>query len=184
MDEKSDQKPIQIKMVGIYLIITLALLRFLVMPLHSTIQEKKAVLEEQQETYNIKYQVFERQRENQSKRTGTETGEENDALLPHLYDKGTSNSYIYSEVLEQVTKLAEGKGLTVINFETLEPVAGKTISEVPILVRLRGQPAPFIEVLDAIKKSEKLLSIRSTEISKTGQDQFFSLTISAFRVEV
>ena len=180
MAETTDQKPIQIRVIGIYVIIILALLRFLIFPLHGSIQEKKIVLGEQQETYSLKYQVFERQRENPGEKSGVEKG----ALLPQLYDKGTSNSYIYSEVLEQVTKLAEKKGLTVVNFETLEPVAGKTIREVPILVRLRGQPGPFIEVLDAIKKSEKLLSIRSMEITKTGQDQFFSLTISAFRVEL
>ncbi len=184
MAEISDQKPIQIRVIGIYVIIILALLRFLLFPLQGTIQEKKVLLGEQQETYSLKYQVFERQRESQREKTGIETGVEKDALLPHLYDKGTSNSYIYSEVLEQVTKLAEKKGLTVVSFEMLEPVAGKNISEIPILVRLRGQPGPFIETLDTLKKSEKVLSIRSMEIAKTGQDQFFSLTISAFRVEI
>ena len=184
MAETTDQKPIQIRVIGIYVIIILAVLRFLLFPLQGTIQEKKVVLGEQQETYNLKYQVFERQRESQREKTGMETGVEKGALLPHLYDKGTPNSYIYSEVLELVTKLAEKKGLTVVNFETLEPVAGKNISEVPILVRLRGQPGPFIETLDTLKKSGKVLSIRSMEIAKTGQDQFFSLTISAFRVEI
>lgn len=180
MAETFDQKPIQIRMIGIYIIIILALLRFLIFPLHGGIQEKKIVLGEQQETYSLKYQAFERQRENPGEKSGVEKG----ALLPQLYDKGTSSSYIYSEVLEQVTKLAEKRGLIVVNFEMLEPVAGKIISEIPILVRLRGQPGPFIEVLDTIKNGEKLLNIRSMEITKTGQDQFFSLTISAFRMEI
>ena len=180
MAETPDQKPIQIKVIGIYVIIILALLRFLLFPLQGSIQEKKIVLGEQQETYSLKYQVFERHREN----PGEKSGVEKDDLLPQLYDKGTSNSYIYSEVIEQVTKFAEKRGLIVVNFEMLEPVAGKKISEIPILVRLRGQPGPFIEVLDTIKNGEKLLNIRSMEITKTGQDQFFSLTISAFRVEM
>ena len=180
----SDQKPIQIRVIGIYVIIILALLRFLIFPLHGSIQEKKIVLGEQQETYNLKYQVFERQRENQGVKAGKEPGVEKEVLLPHLYDKGISNSYIYSDVLEQVTKLAEKKGLTVVSFETLEPAAGKNVSEVPILVRLKGQPGPFIEVLDTVEKSGKVLSIRSTEISKSGQELVFSLTISAFRVEI
>jgi Tfp pilus assembly protein PilO len=182
--ETPDQKPVQIRVIGIYVIIILALLRFLLFPLHGSIQEKKIVLGEQQETYSLKYQVFERQRENQREKRGMETGVERDDLLPQLYDKGTSNSYIYSEVLEQVTKFAEKRGLIVVNFEMLEPVAGKNISEIPILVRLRGQPGPFIEVLDTIKNGEKLLNIRSMEITKTGRDQFFSLTISVFRVEI
>jgi Tfp pilus assembly protein PilO len=182
--ETPDQKPVQIRVIGIYVIIILALLRFLIFPLQGAIQEKKVLLGEQQETYNLKYRAFERQRENQREKRGMETGVEKDDLLPQLYDKGTSNSYIYSEVLEQVTKFAEKRGLIVVNFEMLEPVAGKIISEIPILVRLRGQPGPFIEVLDTIKNGEKLLNIRSMEITKTGQDQFFSLTISAFRVEI
>jgi Tfp pilus assembly protein PilO len=182
--ETSDQKPLQIKVVGIYVIIILALLRFLIFPLRGTVEEKKVVLGEQQETYNLKYQVFERQRENQGVKTGKEPGVEKEVLLPHLYDKGTSNSYIYSEVLEQVSKLAEKKGLAVFSLEMLEPVVGKNLSEIPIMIRLRGQPGPFIELLDAIEKSGKVLSIRSMEITKTGQDQLFSLTISAFRVEI
>ena len=184
MAKTSDQKPIQIKALGIYVIIILALLRFVIVPLHGTIQEKKAVLEEQQETYNIKYQAFERQRENQPEKTSKKTGMEKDDLLLFLYDKRNSNSYIYSEVLEQVTRLAERKGLTVLNFETLEPVPGKNISEIPILVRLKGQPGPFIAVLETIEKSGKVLSIRSMEISKGAPDQLFSLTISAFRLEM
>ena len=178
--ETSDQKPIQIRMIGIYVIIILALLRFLIFPLRGTIGEKRIVLGEQQETYSLKYQVFERQRENQ----GEKTGVEKDTLLPHLYDRRTPSSHIQSDVLEQVTKFAERTGLTVLNFEMLEPVAGKSISEVPILIRLRGQLGPFIELLETIERQEKVLSLRSMEISRGGQDQVFSLTISAFRVEI
>ena len=57
------------------------------------------------------------------------------------------------------------------------------MSEIHILIRLKGQPGPFIETLETIERDEKLLSIRSMEITKSGQDQVFTLTISAFRVE-
>jgi hypothetical protein len=83
-----------------------------------------------------------------------------------------------------VTNIAEKKGFTLVNFEMLEPIAGKGVSEVPILVRLKGMPGPFIEILEAIEKGKRALSIRSMEITKSGQDQVFSLTISAFRVEI
>jgi len=178
--ETSGQKLIQMRVIGIYVIIILVLLRFVIFPLRTTIQDRRVVLDEQQEAYSLKYRLFERQRENQ----GEKSGVEKDALLPQLYEKRISNSSIYAEVLEQVTTLAEKRGLTVLNFEMLEPVAGKNISEVAILIRLKGQPGPFIEVLDALKKSEKVLSIKSMEITKDAQGQFFSLTISAFRLEV
>ena len=65
----------------------------------------------------------------------------------------------------------------------METAAGKGVSEVPILVRLRGGPGPFIETLETIEKGEKLLSVRSMEMTRSGQDQTFSLTISAYRLE-
>jgi len=178
--ENLKQKNIEIKRIGIYIIIILALIRFLIYPLHASLREKKVLLGEWNENYRIKSQVFERQRENK----GEKTVVEKDALFPHLYDKSAPNSYVQSDILEQVTKLAEKKGLIVLNFEMLEPAAGKSMSEVPILVRLKGDPKAFIETLETIEKNEKALSIRSMEITKSGQDQVFTLTISAFRLEI
>jgi len=172
-------KKMNIRVIGIYLIILLALVRFLIYPLHASLREKKVLLGEWQESYRLKFETFKKQRAYQAEKPIVEKS----ALFPHLYDKGTPNAYVQSDVLERVTRLAEGKGLTVLNFEMLESVLGKTISEVPVLVRLKGQPGPVLEIIETIEKGEKALSIRSTEIMKSGQDQVFSLTISAFRVE-
>ena len=179
MAENSKQEQKQIRVIGIYLVIILALLRLLIYPLHAALQDKKALLGEKRETYRLKYQVQERHRKDQAPKTIIDK----DALSPHLYDKGTSYSYIQIELLEKITKLAEKKGLTVSNFEMMETAAGKGISEVPILVRFRGGPGQFIETLETIEKGEKLLSVRSMEMSRSGKDQLFSLTISAFRLE-
>jgi hypothetical protein len=174
------QKNIEIKRIGIYVIIILALIRFLIYPLHASLREKKVLLSEWYENYRIKSQVFERQREER----GMKIVVEKSAIFHHLFEKEVSNSYIQSDVLEWVIKIAEKKGITVLNFEMLEPIAGKGVSEVPILVRLKGMPGPVIEILEAIEKGERALSIRSIEVNKMGQDQVFSLTISAFRVEI
>ena len=179
MAENLKQKNIEIKRIGIYIIIILALIRFLIYPLHASLREKKVLLGEWNENYRIKSQVLEKQREN----LGEKTVLKKDALFPYLYDKGVPNSYIQSDVLEQVTKLAEKKGLTVLNFEMLEPVAGKGISEVPVLIRLKGKPGGFIEILKAIEMGKKILSVKSMEINRADPDFTFSLTLSAFRVE-
>jgi hypothetical protein len=177
--ETPKQEQIQIKVIGVYVIVTLILLRFLIYPLHVAIQEKKTFLPDLYETYRIKSQVQERQKRDQ----GEKTLLGKDALLPHLYDKGIIYSNIQSEIIEQIIDIAGKKGLTVLNFEMLEPGVGKGVSEVPILVRLKGPPGPFIETLETIEKSEKVLGTRSMEITKSGQDQVFSLTLSAFRLE-
>ena len=179
MAENSKQEQKQIRVIGIYIVILLALLRLLIYPLHAALQDKKALLGEKVETYRLKHQVQERHRKNQAERTILDK----EVLLPQLYDKGTAYSHIQIEVLEKITRLAEKKGLTVFNFEMMETAAGKGVSEVPILVRLRGGPGPFIETLSTIEKGEKLLSVRSMEMTRSGQDQTFSLTISAYRLE-
>ena len=179
MADNFKQNNIDIKKIGIYLIIILALLRFLIYPLHASLQEKKVLLGEWYESYRLKSRVFEKQREDQGEKGIIERS----ALLPHLYDKGVSYSNIQVEVLEQLKKLAEKNGLTILNFEILEPIVGKGISELTILIRLKGQPGPFIEILKAIEKGEKALSVRSMEISRSDPDLNFSLTISSFRLE-
>jgi Tfp pilus assembly protein PilO len=178
MDETP--KKIEIKRIGVYIIILLALIRFLIYPLNASLREKKVLLGEWSENYRLKAQVFDRQKEGRQEKIVVEKS----ALFSHLFDKGVSNSYIQSDVLEWITNIAEKKGLTIMNFEMLEPIAGKGVSEIPILVRLKGMPGPFIEILEAIEKGERALSIRSMEVNKMGQDQVFSLTISAFRVEI
>jgi hypothetical protein len=177
--ETPKKEQIQMKVIGIYIIMILILLRFLIYPLHAAIQEKKTLLRDLYETYQIKSQVQARQKRDQ----GEKTLLGKNALLPHLYDKGIIYSNIQSEIVEQLINISGKKGLTVINFEMLEPGVGKGVSEVPILVRLKGLPGPFIETLETLEKGEKALSVKSMEIAKSGQEQVFTLTLSAFRLE-
>jgi hypothetical protein len=179
MAETPKQKQKGLKVIGIYIIIILALLRFLIYPLHASLQEKKVLLGEWYESYRLKSRVQERQERDQ----GEKTLLGKDALLLYFYDKGVLYSNIQSEIIEQIISIAGKKGLTVLNFEMLEPGVGKGVSEVPILIRLRGSPGAFIETLEIMEKGEKTLSVRSMEITQSGQDQVFSLTLSAFRLE-
>lgn len=169
----------QIRAIGLYLIVLLALVRFLVYPLHAALQERKLILGEQYEGYQLKHRLFERQ--SQSK--GIKTVVNESAVLPFLYDKRLSYSYIQADILEQLLKLAEEKGLTVLNFEMMEPIIGKAVSEAPVLIRLSGQSGAFIEVLQAIENGKKARGVKSLEITRTREDLRFSLTLSAFRVE-
>jgi Tfp pilus assembly protein PilO len=172
-------KKIEVKKIGIHIIIILALIRFLVYPLHSMLQEKKALLEERYESYRLKYQVFEKQRKEQANEERVKKSD----LSPPLFGKEVSYSNIQVEVLSFVQNIAERNGLTLVNFEMMEPLLGREISEIPVLIRLRGEAKPFIEILKTIEKSEKLLSIRSLEVTRGEPGMNFSLTLSSFRLE-
>jgi hypothetical protein len=105
--ENLKEKNIEIKRIGIYVIVILALIRFLIYPLHASLREKKVLLEEWYENYRIKSQVLERQREGQ----GIKINVEKSVLFPHLFDKGVSNAYIQSDVLEWLQTLQKKKAL-------------------------------------------------------------------------
>jgi len=177
MAEPNRQK--DIKTIGIYIILILALVRFFIYPLHAAVEGKKLMLGEQYESYRAKYRLLERQKENGGRRTAVERT----ALFPYLYDRKVSRSYMQTDILERLVKLAEKKGMTVVNFEMLEAMAEKEISEVPVLARLKGRPKAFVELLEAMETGEKALNVKSLEISRSGQDLIFSLTLSAFRTE-
>lgn len=168
-----------LRIVGFYILVILALVRFLVYPLNATVAERKVSLAEQHESYKLKYRLMERQKGDQGGRTKVDKA----VLLPHLYDKSIAYSHIQTDILEKVIKFAENKKMTLLNFELPEPAIGKNVSEVPVIVRFEGKPLDFMETVEMIEKDNTALRIKSTEINKTGKDYNYLLTICAFRVE-
>ncbi len=179
MLKKIDQKTF--KTLGIAAIIVLALVRFVIYPLQANIAEKKVIFNELQGTYKLKKQQFERQgldRDNilQSRTT-------RDAIAPYIYDKDKPFSSIQADLLENMIKMAEQKGLTVQSFEMMEPAAGKIISDAPVVMRLSGKPADLFDMLKAVVSEGKAIQIKGLEMSKSGKDMGLVLTLAAFRME-
>jgi hypothetical protein len=168
-----------IKRLAVYLLFSLVLLRFLILPLYGSVQERKALVGELEERLRLKTQVLEKR---QGSRTETAVVDKKD-LFPHLYEKKEKSSSIQSDTLEQLIKLAEKKGLTVLNFEMMEPLLGKGVIELPVLLRVKGQPKIFWEMLKDMEKEEKIINIRSLEIGKLNKEFSFALTLSVFQVE-
>lgn len=177
MVELNRQKTL--RMVGLALLVVLALARFLVYPMHAAVAAKKVSLAEHYETYRLKYRLLDRQQGEQ----GIGSVVERTALFPHLYEKGVNYSHIQTDILEKVIKFVENKKMTLLNFELPEPVMGKNVSEVPVIVRFQGKPLDFVETIEMIEKDTMALRIKSTEINRTGKDFQYLLTLSAFRVE-
>lgn len=183
MTNRLSQK--EIRSIGVYLIVILALIRFLVYPLYASVDGGKKMLAEQYESYQVKTSLLERQILDKKKQ---ERGSKTPAIDQHtvlskFYDKGIRYSSIQADIIESLVKLVENKGMMVLDFELLEPVAGQNISEVPVLIRISGRPGPFIDVLGETELSDKALIIKSMEINKVGSDFRFFVTLSAFRKE-
>ncbi len=177
MDKENRQK--ELRTIGIYVLVILALARLLVYPLHQAVAEKKLLLDERYNSYKMQYQLLERQRGEQ----GGKMVVDKDVISRYLYDKRERVSHIQADVLENFIKMADKKGVNILDFEVLEPVAGKNVSEVPVLVRLEGKPLECIDILKAVEQWDKALKVKSVEINRAGQGLRLFLTMNAFRAE-
>jgi len=178
MDAENRQK--NIRVVGIYIIIILALLRSLVYPLHGAVEKRKALLAEQTENLRLQSRIIDRQ--GQARPAGAVV--DGSEVLPYLYDSQIRTPQIQAEVIEEVVKAAEKRGLLVLNFEMPEAVVGKKVTEAPVRIRLSGKPEAFRELLVELSETKKILSVKTLEInSLSGQGLSYMLVVSAFRVE-
>jgi hypothetical protein len=172
----------RIRIVGIYLILVLALLRFLVYPLHGVVSRQKAVFAEQYDAYQLKYSLLAKQMAQPNAKAKSSIDEA--AINSYLYEKEKSLSYIQADVLESLITNAQKKCLTVLNFLLAEVVIGKEISEAPVLIRLSGKPRALIDLIKMTAEQKRVWNLKSMEFNRKDEDNLFlSLTLSAFRVE-
>jgi len=162
-------------------IIILGLIRFIIYPLDDSVAKKKIIFNELYETCELKEQHFARRNLDQQKPLKSRMDKE--TIAPYLYEKEIPFSSIHAGILEGIIKVAEKKGLVVQNFEMLEPASGKTVSEVPVLLRMSGKPLDMLDVLKTITAQGKIIQIKSLEINKSSGEIVLSLTLVAFRME-
>jgi len=169
-----------VKTVGVYIILILALVRFLIYPLQAAVKDKRDAFADQQETCLLKSRLL--QQAQQSRDSGTV--QNLDKVRASLYPRETRASEIQADILATASKYAEEKGLTVLGFEMPELITGKKISEVPVMLKVSGSAKSFVELLKSIQENKKALAVKAMEISINSQSMTFSVSVSAFRMEV
>jgi Tfp pilus assembly protein PilO len=169
-----------VKTIGVYIIIILALLRFLIYPLHAAIKDRRAIFADQQETYLLKSRLLQQAR--QTRDAGDV--KEPDKVRSTLYPRDARFSDIQAEMLTAIAKSAEKNGLNVLGFEMPEVAGSEKISEVPVVIRLSGDAESFIKLLKSIQGNKKTLQVKAMDISVSGEGMTFLVTVNAFRMEV
>jgi Tfp pilus assembly protein PilO len=169
-----------VKTIGVYIIIVLALLRFLIYPLHAAIKDRRAIFADQQETYLLKSRLLQQARQ---KRDAGDV-KEPDKVRSTLYSRDARFSDIQTEMLEVIMKYAEKNGLNVLGFEMPEVINSEKISEVPVVIRLSGNAESFVKFLKSIQENKKILAVKVMDISVSGEGMTFLVTVNAFRMEV
>jgi len=169
-----------VKTIGVYIIIILALLRFLIYPLHAVVKDRRAIFADQQETYLLKSRLLQQARQTR------DAGDVKDPnkVRSSLYPRSAHFSDIQTEMLTAIAKYAEKNGLNVLGFEMPEVASSEKISEVPVVIRLSGNTESFVKLLKSIQENNKILAVKAMDISVSGEGMTFLVTVNAFRMEV
>ncbi|MFZ4439708.1 MAG: type 4a pilus biogenesis protein PilO [Syntrophales bacterium] len=170
-----------LKVIGLYAVIILALIRFVVYPLYDASAKKQILFNDLYQTFQLKAQHAARQGLDKDKPLNIRTGKE--VIGRSLYEKGMPFSAIQADVLENIIKIAEKNGLMVQSFEMQEPTAGKVISDVPVLIRLTGKPEDHFNLLKTVQSDERIMLLKSLEMTRSGKDILLAITMIAFRME-
>jgi hypothetical protein len=173
--------PKQYRTIGGYLIVLLSLVRFVVYPLNGAVDGKKAIFDDVNETWRLKRQLFQKQEVNLHERGSLKIDEK--AIVPSVNKKEMPYSSIQADILDNIIKIVEKRGLSVQSFEMLEPAAGKRISEVPVLIRILGEPLELLAVIKLIVVNEKAMMVDTLEINRYNQSYLLTMRIIAFRME-
>jgi Tfp pilus assembly protein PilO len=170
-----------VKTIGVYIIIILALLRFLIYPLHAAVKNRRAVYADQQETYLLKSRLLQQARRT---RDAGDVVKDRDKVRFALYPRDARFSDIQAEMLTVITKYAEKDDVNVLGFEMPEVINSEKISEVPVVIRLSGNAESFVKFLKSIQENKKIFAVKVMDISESGEGMTFLVTVNAFRMEV
>lgn len=168
-----------VKSVGIAVIVILAVSRFVVYPLHAAIEDRKGMLADQRQTYLLKSRLLAQARQERKERPAKGQAPSGESLYP----REARLADVQADLLESLSKSAEGLGLSVAGFEMPEATAGEAVSEIPVVLKLTGETVAFVNWLRGVRASRKVLAVKTLEISASGKTTSFVATVSAFRRE-
>ena len=175
----------RLKIIGFYVLAALIIARVVIMPLQHSLSEKKTLLNEYEDAYRMrmlsfeKYKALEKEKNKESTAAAVEEG-----FLKSLYAADIPYSTLQADVVEKISALAEKNGLAIMNFEFAEPTVVKSISEVPVILRVNGEQKGVVALLREIEKDNRKLAVKRFEDTKTGPySSQCAITISAFRLE-
>lgn len=164
---------------GIYLVVALLMINFLIKPLRSSLSQQRRMFSELKETYLLKEELYEKKLLLAQK----SQLQSEPKSLSLLYPSDIPYNSLRIKVLRWLIEKAEEKGLTITNFELPELRRGKEVTEISLLLRLKGKIKPFLEYLQAIESADKLILVKNLELYPSREEFNISVTFSFFRRE-
>lgn len=172
----------RLRIIGIYLIIILCLLMFVLSPLNKSLKDKKTILNGYLEAYETKAMLVQRKKQ-VDKTMSKSISEQEKELLASLYTKDSLVSEIQIKTLKAITKSVEKHGLELVNFQFPEKAVSKDLGEVSIIVNIKGMPKAIIGLLKEINQMAMITDVKNLQITSSRKQYTVGLTLANYRIE-
>lgn len=171
-----------IKTAGFYILLGLVIARFLVVPLADSVKGRQGALEASREAYLNKLRVFLVSEARAEVKAHVGSSSETAATPRALFPAGKQAAVIQSTMVQEVQGLAEAQGLTFTGFEFMEAQKAGGLSEVSVVVRIKGEAKLVPGFLKALQGQGWAFKESTVGPGLDGIPAVL-LKLSAFRVE-
>lgn len=176
---KDSYKNIDRKKLGIYLIIILSILRFVIYPMKEELKKDKERLNSKLQDYMEDIKLYTSKKIKQPRQNISN----NQISIENLYDKNAKSKDIQISLAKLVKKYAKQNNISLQSIEMPKPSKTKYIEQIDIKVRLStNDPYKVFSLFQYLEAMPKYTVIRETQVNIFGQNVNFYFTVSTYKL--
>jgi len=176
---KDSYKNIDRKKLGIYLIIILSILRFVIYPMKEELKKDKERLNSKLQDYMEDIKLYTSKKIKQPRQNISN----NQISIENLYDKNAKSKDIQISLAKLVKKYAKQNNINLQSIEMPKPSKTKYIEQIDIKVRLStNDPYKVFSLFQYLEAMPKYTVIRETQVNIFGQNVNFYFTVSTYKL--
>ena len=176
---KDSYKNIDRKKLGIYLIIILSILRFVIYPMKEELKKDKERLNSKLQDYMEDIKLYTSKKIKQPRQNISN----NQISIENLYDESAKSKDIQISLAKLVKKYAKQNNISLQSIEMPKPSKTKYIEQIDIKVRLStNDPYKVFSLFQYLEAMPKYTVIRETQVNIFGQNVNFYFTVSTYKL--
>ena len=176
---KESYKSIDRKKLGIYIIIILSILRFIIYPMNEKIKEDKSKLNSKLKDYMEDIKLY----TSKKIETPKEETKSSKISIENLHKSDEKAKDIQISIAKIVKKYAKKNNISIQSIEMPKPSKTKYIEQIDVKIRLSTQdPYKIFSLFQYLEAMPKYTIIRETQINAFGANVNFYFTITTYKL--
>ncbi|PMP90135.1 MAG: hypothetical protein C0170_07090 [Hydrogenobaculum sp.] len=176
---KDSYKSIDRKKLGIYIIVILSILRFVIYPMKEEVKKDKEKLNSKLQEYMEDIKLYTSKKIKQP----SQSVSNNQISIENLYGENAKSKDIQISLAKIVKKYAKQNNINLQSIEMPKPSKTKYIEQIDIKVRLStNDPYKVFSLFQYLEAMPKYTVIKETQINTFGGNVNFDFTVSTYKL--